>query len=192
MTDADRRRFERIYAEQFDRVSAYALSRADRQLAEDAVARTFEVAWRRVSDLPAEPLPWLLGVARRSLSELRRAQRRRDGLLERIATAQPLAFADPADDLATRDRLLAALNCLSEPQLEVLLLVAWEGLSHREAATVLGCSAPAVALRLHRARARLRNALHETDRGRAPDDAGGGPPVAHESTPAPRLAKETI
>jgi len=190
MTDADRWRFERIYAEQFDRVSAYALARADRQLAEDAVARTFEVAWRRISDVPSEPLSWLLGVARRSLSELRRAQRRRDGLLVRIASAQPPALADPTDDLATRDRLLAALKGLSEPQLEVLLLVAWDGLSHREAAAVLGCSAPAVTLRLHRARARLRGALRETDPGRAPDD-GGGPPVAHEPTTTPRLAKET-
>jgi RNA polymerase sigma-70 factor (ECF subfamily) len=37
----------------------------------------------------------------------------------------------------------------------------WDGLSQREAAAALGCSRGAVALRLHRARARLRAAWAE-------------------------------
>jgi RNA polymerase sigma-70 factor (ECF subfamily) len=67
-------RFERLYEEYFGRVAAYLLSRADRTFAEDALARTFEVAWRRIADVPADPLPWLLGVARRVLADLRRGQ----------------------------------------------------------------------------------------------------------------------
>jgi DNA-directed RNA polymerase specialized sigma24 family protein len=37
----------------------------------------------------------------------------------------------------------------------------WEGLTHAEAARVLGGSANAIALRLHKARARLRSELAE-------------------------------
>ena len=49
-----------------------------------------------------------------------------------------------------------AINRLPDPYREVLQLVAWEGCSHSEAAQVLGCSVNAVALRLHKAKARLR------------------------------------
>ncbi|MGN6372167.1 MAG: RNA polymerase sigma factor [Solirubrobacteraceae bacterium] len=161
--DNDRRRFERLYGEHFDRVAAYLLSRADPAMAEDALARTFEIAWRRLADVPRDPLPWLLGVARRTLADLRRGQGRQDALIERIgATLVPRA-GDHAEALGERNRLLAALRNLSEPQREVLLLVAWDGLSQREAAAVLGCSRGAVALRLHRARARLRAAACEEE-----------------------------
>jgi RNA polymerase sigma-70 factor (ECF subfamily) len=42
-----------------------------------------------------------------------------------------------------------------------LLIIAWDGLSQREAAAALGCSRGAVALRLRRARKRLGRALLE-------------------------------
>jgi RNA polymerase sigma-70 factor (ECF subfamily) len=44
-----------------------------------------------------------------------------------------------------------------------MLLVAWEGLSVAEAAVVLGCPGGTAAVRLHRARKRLRRALSEDD-----------------------------
>jgi RNA polymerase sigma-70 factor, ECF subfamily len=168
MTDNDdRRRFERLYAEHFERVAAYLLSRADPALAEDALARTFEIAWRRLADVPREPLPWLLGVARRALADLRRGQGRQGALIERISETLVQSADDHADTLAVRSRLLAALRDLSEPQREVLLLVAWDGLSQREAAAVVGCTRGAVALRLHRARARLWAATSEEERTEA-------------------------
>jgi RNA polymerase sigma-70 factor (ECF subfamily) len=163
MTDDDRRRFERLYAEHFERVAAYLLSRADPALAEDALARTFEIAWRRLADVPREPLPWLLGVARRALADLRRGQGRQEALIERISTTLVQPDGDHAETLVAHSRLLAALRGLSEPQREVLLLVAWDGLSQREAAAVLGCSRGAVALRLHRGRTRLRAAASEEE-----------------------------
>jgi len=46
---------------------------------------------------------------------------------------------------------------------EAIALVHWEQLSHDEAARVLGCSSNAVAIRVHRARSRLRQALAEAD-----------------------------
>jgi RNA polymerase sigma-70 factor (ECF subfamily) len=51
---------------------------------------------------------------------------------------------------------------LSDEDRELLLLVAWEGLSPNEVAKVLGISSLAARSRLHRARRRLR-ALIESD-----------------------------
>jgi RNA polymerase sigma-70 factor, ECF subfamily len=155
----DRERFEKIYKQDFDRVAAYLLARADRDLAADALSRTFEVAWRRIADVPRESLPWLLGVARKVLADLRRSQGRQDALVSRIATTITEAVPDHSEALVERERTLAALAGLSESQREVLLLVAWDGLSQREAAVALGCTRGAVALRLYRARTSLRKAL---------------------------------
>ncbi len=161
MAKGNEQRFERLYREHFDRVAAYLLSRSDRGLAEEALARTFEVAWRRMADMPNEPLPWLLGVARRVLADLRRGQSRQGALIERISATIGEADDHPEETLLARQRVIAALDRLTDPQREVLLLIMWDGLSQREAAVALGCSRGAVALRLHRARARLRAALAE-------------------------------
>jgi RNA polymerase sigma factor (sigma-70 family) len=70
------------------------------------------------------------------------------------------------------DRVLDAVARLRPVEREAIALVHWEQLSHAEAAQVLGCSANAVAIRVHRARARLRQALAElAEPEPAPPDA---------------------
>jgi RNA polymerase sigma-70 factor (ECF subfamily) len=59
--------------------------------------------------------------------------------------------------------VVAALDRLSVREREALQLVLWEELSHAEAAQVLGCSANAVAIRVHRAKTRLRGELSATE-----------------------------
>ena len=72
------RQFEAIFSAAYPRVLGYAIRRtSDRAAAEDAVSETFLVAWRRLDDVPAEALPWLLGVARKVLANQRRAAGRR-------------------------------------------------------------------------------------------------------------------
>jgi RNA polymerase sigma factor (sigma-70 family) len=74
------------------------------------------------------------------------------------------AVADGAGrDGTVRDRLAAAIARLRPAEREALTLVLWDELSHAEAAEVLGCSVNAVAIRVHRAKARLRGALTSTD-----------------------------
>lgn len=158
--------FERVYERHFDRVAAYALARTESHAAGDVVARTFEIAWRRRQHLPSEPLPWLLGVARRVLAEGRRSERRREALVERIAVHAPACAEGHEEALGSRQAVLQALSELTPEQLEALLLTAWEGLTEKQAAAVLGCSRGAVAVRLHRARRRLRKHL-EPDGGTA-------------------------
>ncbi|MEI5101965.1 sigma factor-like helix-turn-helix DNA-binding protein [Streptomyces sp. PmtG] len=50
---------------------------------------------------------------------------------------------------------------------ETLLLVGWDGLDVAAAAVVVGCTRRTFAVRLHRARRRLRQALDETPVGEA-------------------------
>lgn len=147
--------FERIFRSNYDAVYRYAARRVTNDAVQDVVSETFLNAWRRFDDLRGDPLPWLLGIARRVSANQRRGGERRAALLQRIAYEAHLTGPAPGRD----DDLLAALASLSEPDREVLLLVAWEGLSNGDAARVVGCSTAAFAVRLHRARGRLRRAL---------------------------------
>ena len=165
--EAFRRLFDLAYAP----LLGYALRRgASHADAEELVADTLLVAWRRRGGLPAEPdvVPWLYGVARRVLANQRRGRLRR-ARLDRVVSALARRPDDPAEEAQLADdarAVLAAMLRLDERDREVLRLAAWEGLSHREIAVVLGCSENAAALRLHRARLRLREALRKE--GRAP------------------------
>ena len=154
---ARRERFERLFDAHLRAVSGYARRRAPAAEADDVVAETFLVAWRRLDEVPVEAKPWLLGVARRVLANQRRAALRRAALTDRIAR-HPVA--PPAAD---RPPVVRALSLLAERDREVLLLTAWDGLSSDEAAAVLGCSRTAMKVRLHRAKRRLRAALEELE-----------------------------
>jgi RNA polymerase sigma factor (sigma-70 family) len=120
--------------------------------AEDLVAQTLEIAWRRIDDVPAaEPLPWLYAVAHNLWRNRARRDRRRRELLARFRTwpsPEPSAALEPG-------MLRAALASLSESDQEILRLVAWDGLTPAEVAVVLGCTPVAARARLHRARGRL-------------------------------------
>lgn len=91
----DAGRFRGVFARQYRAVLAYALRRASEADAHDVVADTFLVAWRRLRDVPAgdAELPWLLGVARRTLANQRRAKLRAARLADRLAE-EPRAPAD--------------------------------------------------------------------------------------------------
>jgi RNA polymerase sigma-70 factor (ECF subfamily) len=149
--------FDTYFRKYAAQVYAFALRRAEPEAAHDATGETFLIAWRRRADIPAEPLPWLYGIARKVLANEQRAANRRLALVTRMA-AQPA----PPDGATSRDRgILEALAALSEIDREALLLTAWEGLSVKEAARLVGCSATTFAVRLHRARRRLACLLIE-------------------------------
>ena len=149
-------RFRRICDEHTAAVLAYALRRTSREDAADVVAETFLVAWRRLDDVDEQTaLAWLYAVARRVLLSQQRSTRRQQAIAERVAAGLPEATETPLGP----PRILAALAALSESEREVLMLTAWEELSSGEAARVLGCSATAYRIRLHRARKRLRERL---------------------------------
>ncbi|MFQ5517227.1 MAG: RNA polymerase sigma factor, partial [Acidimicrobiia bacterium] len=82
--------FERLYAAHRKAVLAYCLRRAAPSDAHDAAAETFAVAWRRMEAVPAgeDALPWLYGVAYRTLANMRRAARRRSRLESKVGAAR--------------------------------------------------------------------------------------------------------
>ncbi|MEU1840372.1 RNA polymerase sigma factor [Micromonospora chersina] len=162
MTHAEpEERFTAIYHAHHPQVYAYAVSRAGRTLADDVVGDTFLVAWRRLDDLPAAPLPWLLGVARNVIRERYRDDIRQASLATELRAWVAEADADIADGVAERAAMLAALAGLGEDDREALTLTAWQGLSAKAAARVVGCSTATFFVRLHRARRRLEHAMSE-------------------------------
>ena len=101
------KRFERIYAEHYEAVRAYVRRRAPDAVVDDAVADTFLVCLRRIDQVPAEPLPWLYAVARKTLANERR-KRARVAQEHEVRTYEPVPVGDGA--------LAAAFNALNELQ----------------------------------------------------------------------------
>ena len=157
MTDAER--FTTIYDAHHRQVYAYAVTRAGREHADDVVADTFLVAWRKVRELPAAPLPWLLGVARNVARSRYRDEVRQTAIAAELRAWIRAAEDDVAEHVTDRAAVLVALGALSEDDREVLTLTAWHGLSARDAARVVGCSTATFFVRLHRARKRLQDAI---------------------------------
>ncbi len=152
MSDVETR-FSEIYESLYGRVHAYARRRVGSEAADEVVAETFMVAWRRFDAMPREPLPWLYGVARNVVLRHRTAAARQQA--GRRALELEREPTDPSED----PELWEAWSQLSDGEREVLALVAWEELRVADAARCLGCSAPVFSVRLHRARKRLERLL---------------------------------
>jgi RNA polymerase sigma-70 factor (ECF subfamily) len=131
--------------------------------ADDVTAEVFAIAWRRHDDLPAaEARLWLFGVARRVLANHRRSVDRNARLHSRLLCEAAPGWQE--EHVAEADgRLRAALASLTEQDRELLLMHAWDALPVRDMATLLGCSANAVSLRLYKARLRLARELHRKE-----------------------------
>jgi DNA-directed RNA polymerase specialized sigma24 family protein len=140
--------FEELFAAHYWAVRGYVLRRAAPATAEDVIAD--------------DPLPWLLGVARRVLANQQRAERRRGALTARLQGLFPGQAPEWEPPQAMSDELAAAMVRLSPPEREALLLVAWEGLEPARAARAAGCSGAAFRGRLHRARRHVAAAIADT------------------------------
>lgn len=79
--------FEELFRAESARVLTYARLRVGADAAEDVVAETFAVAWRRWDQVPVdEPRAWLLAVARRVIANHHRTGRRHPGGLGRCGS----------------------------------------------------------------------------------------------------------
>lgn len=167
-SESDEALFARIYDDNWGDVRRYCQRRSATEAdADDLVAETFMIAWRRVDELAhIKPCrPWLFGVARNLLREHYRRADWVETITQRLS-AELLGSPGPlipGEDQSRVDLQIAieALHQLPEPDRELIELVVWEKLSHAEIADVLGCSSNAVTIRLHRARARLATAFTE-------------------------------
>ncbi|TDP95140.1 RNA polymerase sigma factor [Labedaea rhizosphaerae] len=163
------------FAAIFDRHAAdvhhYLARRTGAERADDLVAETFVIAFRRRADFDTthrSARPWLYGIATRLLSQHWRDTERRDRLHARSLPELP---AESPDERAVNAAAAAylrgpvgrALRGLCAGDLDVLLLVAWEQLTYDEVAAALDLPVGTVRSRLHRARKQVRDALAAAD-----------------------------
>lgn len=174
-------RFRLLYEGTYADLVAYCRRRVAPSAVDDVVADAFLVAWQRLDDVTGDPRPWLFGVAHNLIRNRRRKDARgaalHDVLVTEIMTRQGVDDPLAVDEVQA---LVEALHAMKESDAELLRLAAWEALSHADIAVVLGCSENAVAIRLHRARGRLRGRLAKDGRWpaatRLPDTTKGPVP----------------
>lgn len=142
----------------------------DSATAEDIAQETFLRLWRNARQFDAKrssPATWILTIARNlALTHLARPARR----VEIMDGAEPPdAICDrqqPDEALHAkqqRARLHAALERLAPADRSMLAASYVDDLDLAEIARIEGCSTGAAKVRLHRARARLREILEEDD-----------------------------
>ena len=161
--------FDTLYALFTRRVLAFARrltgSQAD---AEDLTQEAFLAAFRAHQEFRGEAqfLTWLFGIV---------VRRWRDGARRpRLSTVSYLDAdidtmnscgrgSDMAEETVRKTMLNLAIDALNPPLREAFLLVAMEGLNHREAAVIVGCPLGTIKWRVAEASHRLRNALQEAE-----------------------------
>ena len=163
--------------------------------ADDLVSVVFLEAWRRRGEVELvddRVLPWLYGIAGRTLQRRWRTTRRHRAALDRLPRPEP--HPDHADDVAARlddqrhlDQLQAAFARLRPAEREVLTLCVWQGLDYASAAVALGVPIGTVRSRLSRARARLR----ASTAAEASTDRGTPRATSCAATPTPTSPMET-
>jgi RNA polymerase sigma-70 factor (ECF subfamily) len=162
--------FRQLYAAHYQHLVAYARRRTSPGEADDVVAETFLVTWRRWEEVPEGDLAlaWLYAVARRVLSEGRRGQSRRQRLVAKLGRLGGRGDAPAADEgIGDEECVHQAMARLRPHDRELLRLAEWEELSHAQLALVFGCTVNAVSIRLHRAHRRFEAALRYVDSDRS-------------------------
>lgn len=139
---------------------AYFQRRVGLDDAPDLLGETMVVAWRRVDDLPGDPEQarmWLFGIARKTLLNHARGERRRWALADRIRGNSTTDIVAPPADQGTEIR--DAIARLDLDHRELIELVHWERLTIAQAAELLGIPDSTARTRYARAKEQLRAAL---------------------------------
>jgi RNA polymerase sigma factor (sigma-70 family) len=166
-SESDPERFAVLVRRHGPALSRYVTRRLGQERAEDVVAETFLVAFRKRADYQDQGhdcLPWLYGIATRLMHRERRNEIRQLRLLAASGTDPVTApFTDRVEDAeaarGVKRRLAAAVAELPVSQRDALLLLAWAGLSYEQIATATGVPLGTVQSRISRARHRLRQSL---------------------------------
>lgn len=150
--------FNEVYRSALPEISRFLARRVDREQVEDLAADLFEIAWSKRSSIPKDlELAWLYKTARYLISNHRRKMQNRSRILGLLA--EP-SSAPSAESIAIADLGLAsAWGKLTVSEQELLSLWAYEGLSAKEIAVVLEISENAGAIRLSRAKEKLKTLL---------------------------------
>jgi RNA polymerase sigma factor (sigma-70 family) len=152
-------RFRALHESTFADLLRFVERRVPPDEAEDIVSTVYLTAWRRHAELPEDARPWLFAVARRTMANQTRGWLRRRALDVRLTATGQHEVPDGSSGTAARLDLQRAWRSLSAADREVLALVAFDGLTSDQAATVLSIRRSTFTMRLARARQRLQAAL---------------------------------
>ena len=145
--------------------------------AEDVAAAAFFELWRKrrtVLLVSGSVLPWLLvTTVNLSRNALRRTLRYRR-LLHDLASDKS-ASGPEVDESDVRQRLASSLGRLSPVDGALFVLTVLEGVPIAQAAEAVGLKASTARVRLHRARARLRDQLPDLNPTARPASEGNQP-----------------
>ena len=128
------------------------------QEAEDVVANVFVDAYRHWGRCKGDPRLWLLGIARRKVSDALRKKRPVWSIREEDATSNAM---DEFVTQAQANQAAAMVAKLPPDERDALLMQVVEEMPIEEIATVLGRSVKATNSLLGRARIRIRRQLQE-------------------------------
>jgi len=153
-----------IYERHAPVVYRYLARRVGPAAAEDLLAEVFVAALgARLRVQPHDSgsaLPWLYGIAGNVVRSYLRHSRGHS-LADDVPAVDWDAVDARLDAAALRGQLQAALAALTDGEREMLLLVAWEGLTPSAAAEALGLTPVNARSRLHRARSRAQSVLDQ-------------------------------
>lgn len=182
MTDADKAMseyasgnasaFEVVYEAVAPRLASYLHRHLrDKILIEDAIQQTFLHMHRARGTFidGAAVLPWAFGILRRLMIDFARKKPREEylevadgGSVGGVVLAASVANGEEVVTAQeTEARLSDAYKRLTEPQRAAYDLVTAEGMSHAEAAGILGTTVTGVKLRVHRVYLTLRAAVDD-------------------------------
>jgi RNA polymerase sigma factor (sigma-70 family) len=178
----DPERFATVFDRHAPHIQRYLARRLGGQIADDLVAETFLIAFgKRARYDPSYPnaRPWLYGIATNLIGRRHREEVREYRL--RAALGPPDDQACHAERVAAQvtaqamnELLAAALASLPQGDRDVLLLIAWEGLSYEEVAAALDIPIGTVRSRLNRARKKVRVKLGHSENARTEEVSNHG------------------
>ena len=162
LTREDRHAFSELVRRYQSPVRAFLtrMTRGDAHRADDLAQETFLKAWQKLNTFrgTAKFSTWLFGIA---YNEFRNAARGYKEIAADDLAEPPPEPQTAATDAASRLRLdlTEALKRLSSLERAAILLCCQNGLSHEEAAQVLGCPLGTVKTNILRGKAELKRHL---------------------------------
>lgn len=165
--------FGLVFERHWDAVFRFFERRLGPEPSADLASEVFRIAFERRASYEVggneSCRPWLYGIAANLSMKERRRFARHLAAIDRLTLLEKGSQDDHAANVAasvdweaTWSRLRDALITLDDTSREMLLLVAWEGLSYGDIADAFDIPLGTVRSRLHRSRARLRAHLDST------------------------------
>jgi RNA polymerase sigma-70 factor (ECF subfamily) len=150
--------FNTLFRAHMPEVSRFLTRRVEPEAVEDLAAELFSIAWGKRGSIPqGYELPWLYKTARYLISNHRKKANNRARI--ELLIARPEA-APSAESIALADSTLAnAWGRLQVLERELISLWAYEGLSNKEIALAMEITENAAAIRLTRAKQKLKTLL---------------------------------